>query len=140
MRCRSCSGTRRSRALNDPADIVAPPYHVQTTAKELREGFPFFAHHESVSALWQQKWRPVCAHGIYPFTDGDVADFDSIFAALIERSGDDAAILHRPDDYAAPFLGVGERLAGEADAAVAAGEVDEARKLYLRAAAVATQR
>ena len=122
--------------MNDPAKIVAPPYHVQTTAKDLREGFPAFVYHASVSALWRQKWRPVCAHGIYPFTDGDVADFDPIFADLVERSGDDVAMLHRPDDYAAPFLGVGERLIGQADAATAAGDMDAARDLYLRAAAV----
>ena len=32
--------------------IIAPPYHVQSTAAELRSGFPYFSYHDSVSALW----------------------------------------------------------------------------------------
>ncbi|SFK86664.1 hypothetical protein SAMN05421835_13939 [Amycolatopsis sacchari] len=31
---------------------MVPPYHVQSAG-----GFPSFAHHESVSALWSHKWR-----------------------------------------------------------------------------------
>jgi hypothetical protein len=34
------------------ACTFAPPYHVQTTAIELRNGFPYFTHHDSISALW----------------------------------------------------------------------------------------
>ena len=117
-------------------NIVAPPYHVQSTAKELRDGFPYFAWHESVSALWAQKWRTLCAGGIYPFTDGNVADFDPVFAELIALSGDDPAILHRPDDYARPFLPVAERLVEQAEDAAARGDNDAARDLFLRAAAV----
>lgn len=81
-------------------NIVAPPYHVQSTAEALRDGFPYFDWHESVSPLWARKWRTLCAGGIYPFTDGDVADFDPIFAELVALSSDDPATLHRPDDYA----------------------------------------
>ena len=117
-------------------NISAPPYHVQSTAEHLRDGFPYFAHHESVSKLWAQKWRPPCSHGIYPFTDGDVADFDPIFADLADRSGDDPAILYRPDDYARPFLPVGERLTAQAADALSQSKLDQARNLYLRSAAV----
>ena len=116
--------------------IIAPPYHVQSTAKELRNGFPYFAHHDSVSALWTQKWRKPCEAGIYPFFDGNVADFDPIFAQLIEVSNDDPGILHRPDDYAKPFLPVGRDLASRAEDVMARGKTNEARDLFLRAAAV----
>ena len=63
--------------------IVAPPYHVQSTAETIRSGFPYFAHHDSVSALWSKKWRMLCAHGIYPFMDANVEDFDPIFGELV---------------------------------------------------------
>ena len=116
--------------------IIAPPYHVQSTAKALRDGFPYFAHHDSVSALWAQKWRKPCSAGIYPFTDADVADFDPIFAELIETSDDDPQILHRPDEYAKPFFPVAQRLVSRAEDAASRGENDEARDLFLRAAAV----
>jgi len=88
--------------------IKAPPYHVQLTAQEIRGGYPYFSHHSSVSALWKEKWRPPCSHGIYPFTDGNVMDFDPIFAELVRVSGDNPDILARPDDYAVPFLPVAE--------------------------------
>lgn len=122
-----------------PLGIVAPPYHVQSTAGTagvLRDGFPSFAHHASVSALWAQKWRGPCAGGIYPFTDGTVEDFDRIFAELVRVSGDDPAVLYRPDDYARPFLPVAAQLVERAEAALAAGSADQARELFLRAAAV----
>lgn len=116
--------------------IVAPPYHVQSTAAESRGGFPYFAHHDSVSSLWSQKWRPLCAAGTYPFGEGKVSDFDPIFARLTETSDDDAAMLYRPDDYAKPFFPVAQQLAAEAAEAMAKGSPAQARDLFLRAAAV----
>jgi hypothetical protein len=114
----------------------SPAYHVQSTATVLRDGFPYFAHHDSVSALWSKKWRGPCAAGIYPFVDGDVEDFDPIFAELVSLSGDDSEILGRPDDYAKPFFPVAERLAAEAEESLAAGDGEAARALFHRAAAV----
>ena len=111
-------------------------YHVQSTATSLRNGFPYFQHHQSVSALWAHKWRAPCAAGIYPFTDANVADFDPIFAELTSLSGDDAGLLYRPDDYARPFLPAGERLVVQAEDAASNGGVDAARDFFLRAAAV----
>ena len=111
--------------------IIAPPYHVQS-----QQGFPRFTHHDSVSALWSNKWRAPCAAGIYPFTDGRVEDFDPIFAELARASADDPAILYRPDDYARPFFPVADRLAADAREAASNGNTVEARDLYLRAAAV----
>jgi hypothetical protein len=71
--------------------ITVPSYHVQSTATDARNGFPYFTHHDSVSALWSQKWRAPCAAGIYPFTDAKVEDFDPIFTELSRISGDDPA-------------------------------------------------
>ncbi len=122
--------------MKNSAKIVAPPYHVQSTAETLRNGFPYFAYHESVSALWSQKWRKPCAAGVYPFMDGNVADFDPIFAALVKVSNDDASILLRPDDYAKPFLPVGLKLVAQAEKALAETGLEEAKDLFLRAAAV----
>ncbi len=116
--------------------VVTPPYHVQSTTRDQRDGFPYFPFHGSVSALWAQKWREPCAAGIYPFTDGNIADFEPIFAELVATSNDDAGILYRPDDYAKPFLPVGQRLVAQADQAASNGMTEEARDLYLRAAAV----
>jgi acetyl esterase/lipase len=116
--------------------IIAPPYHVQSTAGTLRDGFPYFAHHDSVSALWAQKWRAPCAAGIYPFTDGQVGDFDPIFAELSKVSDDDPGVLYRPDDYAKPFFPVADRLVAAARDAASNGDTLGARDLFLRAAAV----
>lgn len=115
---------------------IAPPYHLQSTAKELRAGFPYFTHHDSVSALWSGKWRQPCASGIYPFTDANVADFDPVFAELSRISGDDPSILYRPDDYAKPFLPVAEELVRRGEQALADGRSVDAKDLFLRAAAV----
>ncbi len=118
-------------------EIVAPPYHVQSTAEILRDGFPYFTHHDSVSALWSQKWHPLSAAGIYPFTEAWVGDFDPVFAKLRIFSGDDPDFLIRePDEYARAFLPVGEELVSAAQKSAAEGSVVEARDLYLRAAAV----
>lgn len=116
--------------------ILAPPFHVQSTAAQLRSGFPYFAYHESVSALWSDKWRMPCSHGIYPFTDGNVADFDPVFEELVKLSGNDPAFLYRPDEYAKPFLAGGDRLGALAGQAEKEGDTAEALDLYLRAAAV----
>ncbi len=122
--------------MPNPAKISAPPYHVQSTAKSLRDGFPYFAYHDSVSALWSHKWRSPCAAGIYPFTDGNVADFAPIFAELVRLSGDDPAILDRPDDYAKPFLPTAEQLVCRAEESLSTGQTSQAKDLFLRAAAV----
>ncbi len=116
--------------------IVAPPYHVQSTAAELRGGFPYFPHHDSVSALWSQKWRSLCAAGIYPFGEGKVSDFDPIFATLSKISHNDTTVLYRPDDYAKPFFPVAQQLVAEADEEMSKSNHPGAKDLFLRAAAV----
>ena len=116
--------------------VVAPPYHVQSTAKIVRDSFPYFSYHESISALWSEKWRMLCAHGIYPFTDGRVEDFDPVFKELTNVSNNNPAILYHPDEYAKPFFPVAEGLVTLAGQAEAQGNTGQAREFYLRAAAV----
>src|ERR1700735_2110853 len=77
-----------------------------------------------------------CAHGIYPFTDANVEDFDSIFAELVRTSNDQPDILYRPDEYARPFFPMAEKLVATAEQAESKGYTAQARDLYLRAAAV----
>ena len=122
--------------MADFIDIAVPPFHVQSSGKELRNGFPYFTYHRSVSELWSQMWRPACAGGYYPFFDGNVEDFDPVFEELVSTSGDDPSILHRPDDYARPFLPVGRHLVAQAEDALSRGQGDQAKWLFLRAAAV----
>lgn len=122
--------------MTNVTSIIAPPYHVQSTAAELRDGFPYFRFHDSVSALWADKWRMPCAHGIYPFTDANVADFDPIFAELVKLSGNRSEFLYQPDAYAQPFLPVADKLVQQAGQAEAQADTAKARDLYLRAAAV----
>lgn len=117
-------------------EMATQPFHVQSTAADLRDGFPWFAWHESISSLWSKRWRPSCAAGIYPFSEGEVDDFDPVFAELVERSGDDPAVLNRPDDYAVPFLPVARQLVTDAEQALAGGDTARARELFLRAGAV----
>ena len=111
-------------------------YHVQETAHDRRDGFPYFAHHDSISALWTQKWRALCSTGIYPFTDGVVDDFAPVFTELIRTGRDAPSLLYRPDDYAGPFLAAALRLVNDAERAEAAGHCGDARTLFLRAATV----
>lgn len=121
---------------NNTITLTAPPYHVQSNGTNLRQGFPYFAHHDSVSALWSQKWRAPCAAGIYPFTDGKIADFDAVFAELQRISNDDPSVLYRPDEYANPFFPVAQQLMAQAEDAGSKGSIHEARDLFLHAAAV----
>ncbi|HUN35673.1 MAG TPA: alpha/beta hydrolase [Trebonia sp.] len=115
---------------------VSPRFHVQSTGARLRNGFPYFAHHDSVSALWSLKWRRLCAAGIYPFTGARAGDFDPVFAVLAKASGDDPAIVSQPDEYARPFFPAAARLVAEAEEALSGGGIEAARDLLLRAAAV----
>ena len=116
--------------------IAAPPYHVQSTASELRNGFPYFGYHDSITRLWSEKWRTLCAHGIYPFTDANVADFDPVFEEIVKLSDDQSDFLYKPDEYARPFLPVADDLVALARRAEEEREDAKARDLYLRAAAV----
>ncbi|KAJ6013214.1 hypothetical protein N7540_007805 [Penicillium herquei] len=107
------------------------PYHVRKAVDNPN----FFPHHTSISALWNSKWKGLATMGIYPFVDGKVEDFQEIFNALIEVSGDSYSVLYDPEAYAAPFFPVGKRLLEEAQTIEKTNKL-AARDLYLRAAAV----
>ena len=90
-----------------------------------------FPHHESLKALWDTKWKRPASMAIYPFMDGNVADFEPVFAKIGDM---------RPpydfDAYATAFFPTAESLTKEAEAAEDSGNKEKARDLYLRAAAV----
>jgi hypothetical protein len=53
-------------------------YMIEDTA--LQRG----AHHQSIKALWETKWRKRVEPQIYPFWEGKLEDFEDIFRELIE--------------------------------------------------------
>lgn len=112
--------------------MVAPPYHVQRLVDDPNS----FPHHTSVSALWNLKWKKPASLGIYPFADGNLKDFEPIFSSLIQSSGDNVDVFFNGDDYAKPFIPVGESLIAQAKEAEQAGKPEDARELFLRAATV----
>lgn len=107
-------------------------YHVQASVDN-NASFPF---HETVSATWNLRWKFLAQRGLYPFTDGNGADFEEIFERLIADSKDDAAVFADPDNYAAPFFPVAEKLYEQGNAAEQSGDLDAARDFFLRCAAV----
>ena len=104
--------------------------HVQRTARELRDGFPYFSHYDSISALRSAKWYASCAAGNYLSTDGTVEDFDPVFAVLVEVSGDDPSLFGMPESCAGPFLFAAGGSVTRADEAASEGRLDEERELY----------
>jgi hypothetical protein len=89
-------------------------------------------HHDGIRALWDTKWKFPCTKEVYPFHDGAYADFEPVFAHLIENSVDDGNSV----EYTRAFFPVAESLEAEGDAALAAGDKAKASALYLRAACV----
>jgi hypothetical protein len=122
--------------VNIASQIVAPPYHVQTTQAATLPSYEQFPQHRSVEDLWLRKWRMPCSMGIYPFMDGKIEDSEPIFQQLIAQSNGSTDVLYDPDAYASPFQPVGDRLVVSADDAARKGDKQTARELYLRAAAV----
>jgi pimeloyl-ACP methyl ester carboxylesterase len=115
--------------------VPPPPFHVQASI-----GNPsLFLHHKSLSALWENKWRKpasMAAQGVYPFVDGKFEDFQQIFETLVAENNNDYNVVLDPDKYAVPFFPFAEALVSQAISAEEAGKTEEARDLYLRAAAV----
>ena len=90
---------------------ATPKFHVEN----ILNGTKVFPHHDSVSELWQKRWRGPCSRNQYPFYQGSVEDFDPIFERLVAMSGDDNSILHDPDAYASAFLPAGDALYHDAE-------------------------
>ncbi|KAK5735105.1 hypothetical protein LTR17_008441 [Elasticomyces elasticus] len=88
-----------------------------------------YPHLESISALWNKKWKFPSERSLYPFHDGKHEDFAPIFESLISKSIHDGYT----DEYTKEFLPTCEALVKKADSAT-----DDKTKieLYLRACAV----
>jgi hypothetical protein len=86
-----------------------------------------YAHHESLKALWETKWKLPCKLSVYPFHDGKLEDFEPIFDKLIADGVNDAY----EDRYTEYFLPAAEKLVQQADGLQSS---EERSKLYLRAA------
>jgi hypothetical protein len=107
-----------------------PPFHVQAFIDNPNS----FPHHQSISALWETKWRETCSQGEYPFQDGKLEDFGPLFEQLKVSSKDRNAIFNQPDEYAKNFLPAGNKLFEDGQVAEAKGDTVAAKELFLRAA------
>lgn len=88
-----------------------------------------YPHLESISALWNKKWKFPCERSLYPFHDGKYEDFAPVFETLIKKGIHDGYSV----EYTKEFLPKAEELVKRADEA--SGK-DEKIALYLRACAV----
>ncbi|KAK4542975.1 hypothetical protein LTR36_005973 [Oleoguttula mirabilis] len=91
-----------------------------------------YPHLESISALWNKKWKFPCERSLYPFHDGKYEDFAPIFETLIQKGIHDGYSV----EYTKEFLPTCEELVKKADALVEKGEKKEGVDMYLRACAV----
>ncbi|GAB7355304.1 hypothetical protein MBLNU459_g5839t1 [Dothideomycetes sp. NU459] len=91
------------------------------------------AHHESIRALWELKWKKKATLEIYPFMEGKLEDFEEVFSSFSTNN------LYPPynfEEYAKPFFPVAEKLQNRAKEAEARGDFEQASHLFLRAACV----
>lgn len=79
--------------------------------------------------------RPVCDRYL-SVLGGEGGGLRSNFRGADQDLGDDPEVLYRPDDYAKPFFPVAEQLVSQAEDASSMGNSDQAKDLFLRAAAV----
>lgn len=108
-------------------------FHVQSAVDKTQT----FPHHDSITQLWELRWRDLCRKAEYPFGEAAIEDFEPIFASLIASFHNDAtALVDNPDGYAAPFLPVAAALVREAEECEKSKDTSRARDLFLRAAAV----
>lgn len=93
-----------------------------------------YPHLGSINNLWEKKWKFPCERSLYPFHDGQYADFAPIFAQLMEKGIHDGYT----DEYTRAFIPTAEDLVSQADRKVAEkGDAQQdAVALYLRACAV----
>lgn len=90
-----------------------------------------YPHLESISALWNKKWKFPCERSLYPFHDGKYDDFAPIFETLIAKDIHDGYSV----EYTKEFLPTCEKLVNEADQLAAKGDKQAAIDVYLRACA-----
>ncbi|KAK0287660.1 hypothetical protein LTR91_003116 [Friedmanniomyces endolithicus] len=88
-----------------------------------------YPHLESISALWNKKWKFPCERSLYPFHDGKYEDFAPVFETLIKKNIHDGY----SEEYTKEFLPMAEGLVQKADSTENKREKID---LYLRACAV----
>ncbi|KAK0896142.1 hypothetical protein LTS16_024139 [Friedmanniomyces endolithicus] len=88
-----------------------------------------YPHLESISALWNKKWKFPCERSLYPFHDGKYEDFAPVFETLIKKNIHDGY----SEEYTKEFLPIAEGLVQKADST---HDDKEKIDLYLRACAV----
>ncbi|KAL2837244.1 Alpha/Beta hydrolase protein [Aspergillus pseudoustus] len=91
-----------------------------------------YPHKGSIKVLWETKWRFACQKSVYPFHDGNIEDFEPVFAQLIANNTNDAL----SDAYTLAFLPAAESLEQRASDALESGDTQRASEFLLRAAAV----
>ncbi|PVI00814.1 alpha/beta-hydrolase [Periconia macrospinosa] len=91
-----------------------------------------FGHAGSIKKLWETRWKFPCSLGVYPFHDGKLEDFETIFEYLIANNINDPYT----DEYTDAFFPTAQKLSKEADQLVQEGEKEKAKAYYLRANAV----
>lgn len=91
-----------------------------------------YPHLGSIDNLWNKKWKFPCERSLYPFHDGQYADFAPIFETLIQKGIHDGYT----DAYTQEFLPTCQDLVKQGDAALTSGDKQAAIALYLRACAV----
>lgn len=92
-----------------------------------------YPHLGSIDNLWHQKWKFPCERSLYPFHDGQYADFAPIFDRLMEKGIHDGYT----DAYTREFLPTAQALVTQADRKrEEQGDSQGAVALYLRACAV----
>lgn len=91
-----------------------------------------YPHLESISALWNKKWKFPCERSLYPFHDGKYEDFAPVFESLIKKDIHDGYSV----EYTKEFLPTAEDLVKKADGLVKEGKKEEGVQMYLRACAV----
>ncbi|KAK1090479.1 hypothetical protein LTR48_008218, partial [Friedmanniomyces endolithicus] len=87
-----------------------------------------YPHLESISALWNKKWKFPCERSLYPFHDGKYEDFAPVFETLIKKNIHDGY----SEEYTKEFLPMTEGLVKKADSTQ---DEKEKMDLYLRACA-----
>ncbi|CAM1503338.1 Fc.00g081140.m01.CDS01 [Cosmosporella sp. VM-42] len=97
--------------------------------EKFNEAYP---HHHHIDTLWRDIWRPACVGQFYPFGDGDVRDFDPIFANLTIHN----ITTGYDPNYTLAFFSTAEGLVAKAEEAKHKRNEQLASELYLRAAAV----
>lgn len=90
-----------------------------------------YGHQGSIKKLWEMRWQAPCLRSVYPFHDGKFADFEPLFAQLIEKEINDPF----SDEYTKIFNAAGQQLALQASSLIQQDK-SKAMEFFMRANAV----